>query len=403
MYSPARRAEETREDAMADKTEKTVKLRVGVIFGGRSGEHEVSIASAASVINALDNEKYEVVPIGITAEGRWLAGVEPKRLVAGMTMQEAAAQDRSVVPVEMTGDPTRRGLVPAEAVAGGAAARTVPMLDVVIPVLHGTNGEDGTLQGLLEMAGIPYAGCGVLGSALGMDKEKAKLIFRAVGLPVVDWLTVRRGEVEGDAEAVAARIEARFAYPIFAKPANAGSSVGVGKAHNRAELLGAVRTAVEYDTKAIVEPGVDARELECGVLGNEQPIASIVGEVVPNREFYDYRAKYLDNASRLYIPAPIPQETAEALRRMAVEAFLALDLSGLARVDFFLDRETGQLYLNEVNTMPGFTQISMYPKLWEASGIPYPELLDRLIQLGLERHSERTRTRTSYTPETPEN
>jgi D-alanine-D-alanine ligase len=252
------------------------------------------------------------------------------------------------------------------------------------------------------MAGIPYAGCGVLGSALGMDKEKAKLIFRAVGLPVVDWLTARRGEVEGDAEAVAARIEERFPYPVFVKPANAGSSVGVGKAHSRVELTGALRSAVEYDTKAIVEPGVNARELECGVLGNEQPIASVVGEIVPNREFYDYRAKYLDNASRLYIPAPVPPETAEELRRMAVAAFLALDLSGLARVDFFLDRDTNRLYLNEVNTMPGFTQISMYPKLWEASGIPYPELLDRLVQLAVERHGERARTRTSYRPETSE-
>jgi len=379
----------------------TDKLRVGIIFGGRSGEHEVSIASAASVINALDKEKYDVVPIGITSEGRWLAGVEPQRLIAGATMQEAAAQDQAVVAVEMTADPTRRGLIPASATSGGAQ-RNIPALDLIIPVLHGTYGEDGTLQGLLEMAGIPYAGCGVLGSALGMDKEKAKLIFRAVGLPIVDWLTARRSAVEGDVEAVCARVEARFPYPVFVKPANAGSSVGVGKAHGRVELRGALRTAVEYDTKALVEPGVSARELECGVLGNEQPIASIVGEVVPNREFYDYRAKYLDNASRLYIPAPIPPETAEALRRMAVEAFLALDLSGLARVDFFLDKDTERLYLNEVNTMPGFTQISMYPKLWEASGIPYPELLDRLIQLGVERQAQRQRTRTSYTPETHE-
>jgi D-alanine-D-alanine ligase len=284
-------------------------------------------------------------------------------------------------------------LVPAE---GASPDESVPALDVVIPVLHGTYGEDGTMQGLLEMAGVAYAGCGVLGAALGMDKEKAKLIFRAVGLPVVDWLVARRSEIEGNVEAVCARIEARFPYPVFAKPANAGSSVGVGKAHNRAELEGALRTAAEYDIKVLVEPGINARELECGVLGNDAPIASVVGEVVPNREFYDYRAKYIDNASRLHIPAEIPQETAAVLRRMAVEAFLALDLSGLARVDFFLDKDTSQLYLNEVNTMPGFTQISMYPKLWEASGIPYPELLDRLIQLGLERHAERQRTRTTY-------
>jgi D-alanine-D-alanine ligase len=373
------------------------KVRVGVIFGGRSGEHNVSIASAASVMNALDKEKYEVVPIGITPQGRWLAGVEPRRLLSGVTM-ETAATDRSVTVVEMTGDPTRRGLIPAE----GGSSQGAPTLDVVIPVLHGTYGEDGTLQGLLEMAGVAYAGCGVLGSALGMDKEKAKLVFRAEGLPVVDWTMARRSEVERDIAAVCARIEERFSYPVFVKPANAGSSVGVGKAHTRAELEGALRTAVEYDTKALVEPGINARELECGVLGNEEPIASIVGEIVPNREFYDYRAKYLDNASRLHIPAPVDAETSEAVRRMAVEAFLALDLSGLARVDFFLDRDTGQLYINEVNTMPGFTEISMYPKLWEASGISYPELLDRLIQLGMERHADRQRTRTTFAPDETE-
>jgi D-alanine-D-alanine ligase len=370
------------------------KLRVGVIFGGRSGEHEVSIASAASVLEALDKEKYEVVPIGITHQGRWLAGVNPRALQAGAAMDERAA---GVTAVTITGDPTQRGLVPAApAASGGGFERP---LDVVIPVLHGTYGEDGTLQGLLEMAGVPYAGCGVLGSALGMDKEKAKLVFKAAGLPVVDWLTVRRYEWERDAAEVCARVEARFAYPIFVKPANLGSSVGVSKAHDRAELRQAFITALEFDRKALIEPGVNARELECGVLGNDEPRASIVGEVVPSNEFYDYRAKYIDNASRLYLPAPIPDDLAEAVRRLAVDAFRALDLSGLARVDFFLDRKTNALYVNEVNTMPGFTQISMYPKLWEASGVPYPELLDRLIQLALERHADRQRTRTSYAPD----
>jgi D-alanine-D-alanine ligase len=266
-------------------------------------------------------------------------------------------------------------------------------------VLHGTYGEDGTLQGLLEMAGIPYAGGGVLGSALGMDKEKTKLVLKAAGLPVVDWLIARRAERERDSAGLCARIEARFAYPVFVKPANMGSSVGVGKAKSRDELLSALRTALEYDRKALVEPGVNCRELECAVLGNDEPQASVVGEVVPSNEFYDYRAKYIDNASRLYIPAQIPQETAAEIRRMAMETFLALDLSGLARVDFFLDKDSGQVYVNEVNTMPGFTQISMYPKLWEASGIPYPALLDRLIQLGLERHAQKQRNRTSYSPE----
>jgi D-alanine-D-alanine ligase len=372
----------------------TDKLRIGVIFGGRSGEHEVSIASAASVLNALDRNKYEVVPIGITHEGRWLAGVSPLLLQQGRTMEEAAG-DADVTPVTLTADPTRHGLVRASAPDSSAGQRP---LDIVIPVLHGTYGEDGTLQGLLEMAGVPYAGCGVLGSALGMDKEKAKMVFAAAGLPVVDWVMVRRAEVERDPKAVRERIEGRFAYPIFVKPANLGSSVGVGKVHSRDELEDALATALAYDRKAIVEPGINCRELECGVLGNDEPIASIVGEVTSNREFYDYRAKYLDNASRLDIPARIPQETADEVRSMAVTAFRALDLSGLARVDFFLDKDSGQVYVNEVNTLPGFTQISMYPKLWEASGIPYPELLDRLIKLGLERYADKQHNRTSFDP-----
>jgi D-alanine-D-alanine ligase len=374
------------------------KLRVGIIFGGRSGEHAVSIASAASVMEAIDRERYEVVPIGITSEGRWLAGVNPRLLAAGATMDERA---QGVTAVTMTGDPTRHGLVPSQAAQGDQCddEGADSTLDVVIPVLHGTYGEDGTLQGLLEMAGVAYAGCGVLGSALGMDKEKAKMVFRAAGLPVVDWLTVYRYEHDRDPEALCQRIEASFAYPVFVKPANLGSSVGVGKAHDCDELRRALAIALEFDRKAIIEPGIKARELECGVLGNDEPEASIVGEVVPSNEFYDYRAKYIDNASRLYIPAQIPDEQAEEVRRLAVAAFRALDLSGLARVDFFLDRDSGQLYVNEVNTMPGFTQISMYPKLWEASGIPYPQLLDRLIQLALERHADRQRTRTSYTAE----
>lgn len=373
------------------------KLRVGVIFGGRSGEHEVSVASAASVLEALDKDKYEVVPIGITPEGRWLAGADPRRMLAGAAMQESASPTEAVTAVTMTGDPTRRGLVPAD--TSGTSGASARPLDVVIPVLHGTYGEDGTMQGLLEMAGVAYAGCGVLGSALGMDKEKAKLVFKAAGLPVVDWLVARRVEAERDPDALYSRIEARFPYPIFVKPANLGSSVGVGKAHDRDELRGCLRTALEYDRKALIEPGINCRELECGVLGNDEPVASIVGEVVPSNEFYDYRAKYVDNASRLYIPAEIPAETTEEIRRIAVGAFLALDLSGLARVDCFLDKDTGQVYLNEVNTMPGFTQISMYPKLWEASGVSYPELLDRLIALGLERHADKQRNRTSYAPE----
>ncbi len=371
------------------------KLRVGIIFGGRSGEHEVSIASATSVMAAIDQDKYEVVPIGITPEGRWLAGVNPRLLTAGATMDESA---QGVTAVTMTGDPTQHGLVPAPSATSGNAPAAA--LDVVIPVLHGTYGEDGTLQGLLEMADVPYAGCGVLGSALGMDKEKAKLVFKAAGLPVVDWATVYRYEHDHDAEAICERIEARFGYPVFVKPANMGSSVGVGKAHDRAGLRGALAEALEYDRKVIVEPGVNARELECGVLGNDEPEASVVGEVVSSNEYYDYRAKYVDNASRLYIPAQITDEQTAEIRRLAIAAFRALDLTGLARVDCFLDRDSGQLYVNEVNTMPGFTQISMYPKLWEASGIPYTRLIDRLIELALERHADKQRTRTRYTPDT---
>jgi D-alanine-D-alanine ligase len=368
------------------------KLRIGVIFGGRSGEHEVSVASAASVMAALDTDKYEIIPIGITHEGRWLAGVNPQALTQGTTMDESA---QGVTAVAITGDPTQRGLVSA---SPRGASSAPPALDVVLPVLHGPYGEDGTLQGLLEMAGVPYAGSGVLGAALGMDKEKAKQVFLAEGLPVVEWLTVRRHEHERDPEALADRIEARFAYPVFVKPANLGSSVGVGKAHDRVALRRALSTALEYDRKALVEPAVNARELECGVLGNDEPHASVVGEVVSSNEFYDYRAKYVDNASRLYIPAAISEAQTMEVQRMAVAAFRALDLSGLARVDCFLDRDTGRLYVNEVNTMPGFTQISMYPKLWEASGVSYPQLLDRLIELAVERAADKARTRITYSP-----
>jgi D-alanine-D-alanine ligase len=373
------------------------KLRVGVIFGGRSGEHEVSVASAASVIEALDKDKYEVVPIGITHEGRWLAGSDPRRILTGVAMDEAG-KDMSVTPVIITGDPTQNGLIPADTSSAEQEGSIGP-LDIVLPVLHGTYGEDGTLQGLLEMAGLPYAGCGVLGAALGMDKEKAKMVFASAGLPIVDWLTVPRYVWEHDQEAIIRRIEERFSYPVFAKPVNLGSSVGVGKAHDRSELVRKLTTALEFDRKALIEPAINCRELECGVLGNDQPVASIVGEVVPSNEFYDYRAKYVDNASRLYIPAEVPAALLESIQQLAVAAFLALDLSGLARVDFFLDKDSGTIYLNEVNTMPGFTEISMYPKLWEASGIPYPELLDRLIHLGIERHADRQRNRTSFSPE----
>jgi D-alanine-D-alanine ligase len=372
---------------------KTRKLRVGVIFGGRSGEHEVSIASATSIIEHLDPNKYEVVPIAITQEGRWLLGAAPQRLLAAETGQEGTVLSESLA-VTLPGDPTVGRLVPLNQSESVKQALEAGRVDVIFPVLHGTYGEDGTLQGLLEMAGVPYVGCGVLGSALGMDKEKMKMIFQAVGLPIVDYLVYRRHDWERDPGPILEAVEARLGYPCFVKPVNLGSSVGISKAHNRKELEQAIAFAAEYDRKIIVERGIDCRELECAVLGNDEPLASVVGEIIPSNEFYDYRAKYIDNRSQIVIPADLPQETAEQVRRYAVQAFLALDLSGLARVDFFLEKASGQLYINEVNTMPGFTTISMYPKLWQASGLPYEQLLDRLIELALERHTDRQRNRT---------
>ncbi|WP_376797671.1 D-alanine--D-alanine ligase family protein [Thermogemmatispora sp.] len=369
------------------------KLRVGVIFGGRSGEHEVSIASATSIIEHLDPNKYEVVPIAITQEGRWLLGAGPQHLLAAEREQTSGGLSESLA-VTLPGDPTVGHLVPLSQPERPEQVATAGQLDVIFPVLHGTYGEDGTLQGLLEMAGVPYVGCGVLGSALGMDKEKMKMIFQAVGLPIVDYLVYRRHEWERDPVSIVAAIEARLGYPSFVKPANLGSSVGISKAHNRAELEQAIALAAEYDGKIIVERGIDCRELECAVLGNDEPLASVVGEIIPSNEFYDYRSKYIDNRSQIVIPADLPPESAELVRHYAVKAFLALDLSGLARVDFFLEKASGQLYVNEVNTMPGFTTISMYPKLWQASGLSYEQLLDRLIELALERHADRQRNRT---------
>ncbi len=375
------------------------KIRVGLVFGGRSGEHEVSLASAKSVMENLDPEKYEVVPIGITKAGTWLLGTSPDKLIAAG--QEVADEQRrmpgdastqELTSVTFTGDPTVGHLIPLQ---GNEQLGDRAAIDVIFPVLHGTYGEDGTLQGLLEMANVPYVGCGVLGAALGMDKEKMKMIFATAGLPNVNYLVFRRNRWERDPLAILDAIEQQIGYPNFVKPVNLGSSVGVNKAHNREELSSALRVAAEYDHKIIVEQGIDCRECECAVLGNDEPIASVVGEVVASNEFYDYSAKYINNKSQVIIPADISQSTAQEIRRHAVEAFLALDLSGLARVDFFIERETGKVYINEVNTLPGFTQISMYPKLWKASGLPYAELLDRLIALALERHADRQRNRTT--------
>jgi D-alanine-D-alanine ligase len=368
------------------------KVRVGLIFGGRSGEHEVSLASAESVMANLDRDTYEVVPIGITRGGSWLLGTEPRMLRAAEQNANHNQGLEETTAVTLTGDPQLRHLISVE---NGEDLGNRGSLDVIFPVLHGTYGEDGTLQGLLDMANVPYVGCGVLGSALGMDKEKMKLVFQAVGLPVAEYMVFRRNHWEYKPEFILNTIEQRLGYPCFVKPVNLGSSVGVNKAHNRTELEHALNAAAEYDRKIIIERGINCREVECSVLGNDEPIASVVGEVLSSNEFYDYRAKYIDGKSQVVIPAAITQATAEEVRRLAVQAFLALDLSGLARVDFFLEKETGQVYINEVNTMPGFTSISMYPKLWEASGLPYAQLMDRLIELALERHADRQRNRTS--------
>jgi D-alanine-D-alanine ligase len=363
-----------------------------VVFGGRSGEHEVSLQSARAVIAALEQAGHQVIPLGITRQGRWLLGGDPLHaLLSGEPGGEK--------PVTMLPEPGRAGLVSIperedhlDPVGGPPPIGSV---DLVFPVLHGTYGEDGTVQGLFELASVAYAGAGVLGSALGMDKVLQKGLWRGLGLPVVDFVVVRRQELEGDAEAVMNRVEAAVGYPCFTKPANLGSSVGVSKARNRAELREGLEDAAGYDSKLLVERGIDARELEVGVLGNDEPIASVVGEIVPGADFYDYRAKYLDTGSQALIPAEIAPETADEVRRMAVEAFKAIDGSGLARVDFFLERGSGRLFLNEINTMPGFTQISMYPKLWEASGVSFSELVTRIAKLGIERFEERARNQTN--------
>lgn len=371
------------------------KKRVGLIFGGRSGEHEVSLASARAVMNNLDPERYEVVPIAITKNGTWLLGTNPAQLQAAeqaALQQSIELEPTGTTAVTLTGDPNIKRLIPVQS---DEPLQENGALDVILPVLHGTYGEDGSLQGMLDMANVPYVGSGVLGSALGMDKEKMKLLFASVGLPIADWLAYRRHEWERDAESILSAVEQQLGYPCFVKPANLGSSVGINKARNREELVHAIQVATEFDRKIVIERGLNCRELECAILGNDEPIASVVGEIIPSNEFYDYNAKYIDNQSRIVIPADIPQETAEELRRQAIKAFLALDLNGLSRVDFFLEKESGKVYINEVNTMPGFTEISMYAKLWQASGIPYRELLDRLIELAVERYEDRQRNRTS--------
>ncbi len=365
------------------------KIRVGVVFGGRSGEHDVSLMSAQSVMRYLDKDKYEVIPLGVTREGRWLATGDPMKELQSRA-EEASPKLREPESAARELVPHRRELVP------GVEKTGIPHVDVVFPVLHGPYGEDGTVQGLLELADIPYVGAGVLGSALAMDKATMKAVFRAEGLPIADYVLVMRWDWEENPTEVVQRVEARIGYPCFVKPANLGSSVGISKVHEAKELPAALDLAARYDRKMLVEQAINAREIECSVLGNDHPIASLPGEVVPRREFYDYVAKYVDEETELIIPADLSPQKASEVQELAVRAFIALDLAGMARADFFLDRDTGTVYVNELNSIPGFTQVSMYPKLWAASGIPYPELLDRLIQLALERHSDRSRISVSH-------
>jgi len=366
-----------------------MKIRVAVLFGGRSGEHEISLASAASIMENIDRSKYEVIPVGITKEGRWLLDGDPMQ-----ALRSGHSADSREPALLCTGSPDGSAAI---APAQGKNARLA--VDVVFPVLHGPFGEDGTVQGLLEMANVPYVGAGVMASSVGMDKAIMKALFKERGLPIVRYTVLARRDWERDPEGCLDRIEETIGYPCFAKPANLGSSVGISKASDRAELAKALADAARYDRKLVVEEGIRCREIECSVLGNEEPIASVPGEIIPCNEFYDYRAKYIDEGSQLLIPAPIPPETAEKVRELAVEAFRAIDCAGMARVDFFLENGTGKVYLNEINTIPGFTKISMYPKLWEASGIPYPQLIDRLIQLALERYADKMRCATSYQPD----
>ncbi len=390
----ARMKRSARKTASVDHTKSTIfktgltkrapKIRVGVIFGGRSVEHEVSLVSARAIMKALDPERYEVVPIGITKAGRWTIG---KRHYA------------------LPGDPSIGGLINIgneRRQLRAAGRRSVPRceadnrLDVIFPIVHGTGGEDGSLQGLLTLADLPFVGAGVLGSAVGMDKVAMKAIFRQAGLPIAHYEVIRARHIEAAPQRSILQVEGSVGYPCFVKPANGGSSVGVSKAKDRRSLEDALRLAARYDRKIIVERGIDAREIECSVLGNDDPEASVAGEIIPAHEFYDYSAKYIDSGSRLEIPANITDEQQRQVRDLALRAFVALDLAGMARVDFFLSRASGEILLNEVNTLPGFTPISMYPKLWEASGLPFPALVDRLIELAIERHAERKALVTSY-------
>ncbi|MCC7261520.1 MAG: D-alanine--D-alanine ligase [Candidatus Latescibacteria bacterium] len=357
------------------------KIRVGVLFGGRSCEHEVSVRSARSVLEAIDRDKYEVIMIGISKGGQWLMAGNARAVLEAGVVEEGG-----LLPVTLEQD---------GALVGRQGDELDQRLEVIFPLLHGPFGEDGTVQGLMELAGIPYVGSGVVGSAVGMDKEMTKRAFRAEGLPQVEYAVVRRHQWRQDPAGVQRQLESQLGYPMFFKPANMGSSVGVCKAHGPEEFRACLEEAASYDYKVVVEAeAADCREVECAVLGNEEPQASVVGEIVPGNEFYDYNAKYIDDNSQLIIPARLSPQVADQVRQLSLRAFRAVEAAGLSRVDFFVSRRDEQVYINEINTLPGFTPISMYPKLWEASGIGYTALIDRLIQLALERHRDRQDIRT---------
>ena len=366
------------------------KTRIGIIFGGRSGEHEVSLKSARSVMQALDKEKYEIVPIGITRSGEWRVA-SSKWLVNGSVPQLKAEEKDAQQATLITGSQTSELMQ-----IDSDAKLSFKQLDVIFPVLHGTYGEDGSVQGMLELANVPFVGAGVVGSATGMDKAIFKHVMASNGIPILPWKLVLRSRWQDDSDGVLSELENTLQYPMFTKPANLGSSVGIAKCNDRAELRAGMNEAARYDRRVVVEQGVSVRELEVAVLGNDKPEASVVGEIRPKRDFYDYEAKYVTDDSELIIPAEISAEMSDQVRQLAINAYRAIDCAGLGRVDFLLDTETDKLYINEINTIPGFTSISMYPKLWEATGVSYSDLLDKLVDLALERFEDKAENETKF-------
>ena len=366
------------------------KLRVGLIFGGRSGEHEVSFCSATSIIKAINKDKYTVVPIGITKEGRWISPQDSE-----LALQSGKIEGKSTVI--LLNDPSGNALIRTDNNQRLDKNSTLERVDVIFPILHGPYGEDGTIQGLLELANIPYVGSGVAASAISMDKDLMKTIFQQRSLPILKWMTIKRKEWQKDKEKILSLIQGSFEYPLFVKPTNLGSSVGITKVHKKEELEKAIDLASSYDRKILIEEGLEeVREIECGVLGNDEPRASVLGEVRPAGEFYDYDSKYIDGGTQLIIPAELPDDVSKKVQEIALRAFKAVDAVGMARVDFFVSKKENKIYLSEINTIPGFTSVSMYPRLWVASGMPYSELIDRLIQLALERHQDKNQNKISY-------